>query len=127
MPLLNWGAGREEVAAARAEEERIEILAERRRREIAQEAEFAARNFVLAQSPLAIAAKADTVATRRFEVAKDRYVIGRIGIGDLYIAQTEKDAALQAYVQAIRQYWLAYYHLRRVTLYDFVNRRRIVE
>lgn len=127
VPLLNWGAGRDEVAAARAEEKRVAILAERRRREIAQEAEFAARNFALAQSQLAIAAKADTVAARRFDVAKDRYVIGRIGIGDLYIAQNEKDGALQAYVQAVRQYWIAYYRLRRVTLYDFMSGRRIVE
>ncbi len=119
MPLVQWGAGRHEVAAARVEEERIEILAERARRELAQEASFAARNLALAQSQLTLAAKSDTVASRRFDVAKDRYVIGRIGIGELYIAQTEKDGALQAYVQAVRAYWLAYNRLRRVTLYDF--------
>jgi outer membrane protein TolC len=127
MPLVQWGAGRYEVAAARVEEERIAILAERSRRELAQEASFAARNFALAQSQLALAAKSDTVASRRFDVAKDRYVIGRIGIGELYIAQTEKDAALQAYVQAVRAYWLANYRLRRITLYDFQTGRKIVE
>lgn len=126
MPLVQWGAGRYEVAAAREEGERIRILAERARRELAQEASFAARNFALAQSQLTLAAKSDTVASRRFDVAKDRYVIGRIGIGDLYIAQTEKDAALQAYVQAVRAYWLAYYRLRRITLYDFGTGRKIV-
>jgi outer membrane protein TolC len=127
MPLVQWGAGRHEVAAARAEEERIQILAERMARELAQEASFAARNLALAQSQLALAAKSDTVASRRFDVAKDRYVIGRIGIGELYIAQTEKDGALQAYVQAVRAYWLAYNQLRRITLYDFRTGRRIVE
>lgn len=127
LPLLQWGAGRYEVAAARVEEERISILAERTRRELAQEAAFAARNFALAQSQLALAAKSDTVASRRFDVAKDRYVIGRIGIGELYIAQTEKDGALQSYVQAVRAYWSAYHRLRRITLYDFGAGRRIVE
>lgn len=127
VPLVRWGAGRDEVAAARAEEAQVTVLAERTRRELSQEAYFAARRFAQAQSQLELAAKADTVATRRFDVAKDRYVIGRIGIGDLYIAQTEKDAALQAYVQAVRAYWLAYYRLRRITLYDFRLGRRIVE
>jgi outer membrane protein TolC len=126
MPLVQWGAGRYEVAAARVEGERIAILAERALRELAQEASFAARNFALAQSQLALAAKSDTVASRRFDVAKDRYVIGRIGIGELYIAQTEKDAALQMYVQSVRAYWLAYYRLRRITLYDFATGRKIV-
>ena len=125
MPLVKWGAGRAEVAAARAEESRVTVLAERSRRELAQEAHFAARRYGQTRSQLLVAAKADTVATRRFNVAKDRYVIGKIGIGDLYIAQTEKDAALQSYVQAVRAYWLAYYDLRRSTLYDFQLGRRI--
>lgn len=127
LPLVQWGAGRYEVAAARVEEERITILAERTLRELAQEASFAARSFALAQSQLELAAKSDTVASRRFDVAKDRYVIGRIGIGELYIAQTEKDGALQAYVQAVRTYWLAYHRLRRITLYDFRTESKIVD
>ncbi|MGQ0813902.1 MAG: TolC family protein [Gemmatimonadota bacterium] len=119
MPLVRWGAGRDEVGAARAEAARVGALADRSRRELSQQAYFAGRRFTQAQSQLVVAAKADTVATRRFDVAKDRYVIGRIGIGDLYIAQTEKDAALKSYVEAVRAYWLAFYELRRITLYDF--------
>jgi outer membrane protein TolC len=125
MPLVRWGAGRAEVAAARAEEGRVAALAKRAHRQLAQDAYFAARGFRQAELQLTVASKADTVATRRFAVAKDRYVIGKIGIGDLYIAQTEKDAALRSYVEAIRNYWQAYYNLRRVTLYDFQLGRRI--
>ena len=55
----------------------------------------------------------------RFDVAKNRYAIGRIDTGDLYIAQSEKDAALLSYVEALRNFWLAYYRLRRLTLCDF--------
>jgi outer membrane protein len=74
---------------------------------------------------LLISAKADTVAQKRFDVAKNRYVIGKIGIGDLYIAQNEKDQALTAYVQALRGYWNAYARLRRVTLYDFAEKKEV--
>jgi outer membrane protein TolC len=125
MPLWRWGAGGDEVAAARSEAAGVAALTERATRELSQDAYFAARRFTQAQVQLDVAAKADTVATRRFDVAKDRYVIGRIGIGELYIAQTEKDAALKSYVEAVRAYWLAYYQLRRATLYDFRLGRRI--
>jgi outer membrane protein TolC len=125
MPLLRWGAGGDEVRAARSDAAGVAALAERATRELSQEAYFAARRFTQAQLQLDVAAKADTVATRRFDVAKDRYVIGRIGIGELYIAQTEKDAALRSYVEAVRAYWLAYYQLRRVTLFDFRAGRRL--
>ena len=66
-----------------------------------------------------MSAKADTVAAKRFEVAYNRYVIGRIGIDNLYIAQNEKDQAVNQYLQALRNYWVAYYRLRQTTLYDF--------
>ncbi|HEY8063014.1 MAG TPA: TolC family protein, partial [Gemmatimonadales bacterium] len=68
---------------------------------------------------------ADTVAAKRFDVAYNRYVIGRITIDNLYIAQSEKDQALQGFVQALRAYWVAYYQLRKLTLYDFERKEPI--
>jgi len=127
MPLVQWGAGRASVAAARSDVARAAASARARRDALVEDARFAALQLVQSGRMLAISAKADTVAAKRFDVAKNRYVIGRIGIGDLYIAQSEKDAALQAYVQALRGYWAAHYRLRRLTLYDFVVGREIVE
>jgi outer membrane protein TolC len=74
-----------------------------------------------------LAAKADTVAAKQFDVAKNRYIIGKIAILDLYNAQTEKDAAVIARVQSLRSYWAAYSHLRRVTLYDFEKKQEMSE
>jgi outer membrane protein TolC len=85
----------------------------------AHEARFAALELSQAKRNLALSATADTVAGKRFEVAYNRYVIGRISIDNLYIAQGEKDQARTQYVRALRGYWEAYYRLRRVTLYNF--------
>jgi outer membrane protein TolC len=126
MPLVQWGGRRAQVQAARAEEDRVTALSRDRRGAVEQDARFAALQLPLARRQLATSAKADTVATRRFDVAKNRYIIGRIDIGDLYIAQSEKDAALLSYVEALRSYWLAYYRLRRLTLYDFEDARPLV-
>jgi outer membrane protein TolC len=125
MPLVQWGARHADVEAARAEKRRVENTTDQSREQAAQEAHFAALEFMQAARILEISAKADTVGSKRFEVAKNRYVIGKIGISDLYIAQSEKDAALESYVQALRAYWLSYYRLRRLTLYDFAEGRRI--
>jgi outer membrane protein TolC len=119
MPLIQWGGRRAQVQAARAEQDRVTALARESRAEVEQDARFAALQLPLARRQLTTSAKADTVAARRFDVAKNRYIIGRIDIGDLYIAQSEKDQALLSYVEALRNYWLAYYRLRRLTLYDF--------
>jgi outer membrane protein TolC len=120
MPIVNWGNRSATIQAARLDEARVEHTSRQTREQTAQEAHFAALQIGLAQRQLTIAAKADTVGARRFDVAKNRYVIGRIGMDNLYQAQNEKDAALQAYLQALRGYWVALYRLRRSTMYDFV-------
>ncbi|AHG88857.1 outer membrane efflux protein [Gemmatirosa kalamazoonensis] len=119
MPIVQWRAGHAEVEAARADRERTEFVAKNQRATLEQDARFAALEIPLDRRQLDLAIKADSVGAKRFEIAKNRYVIGKIGIDNLYIAQSEKDAARQSLVQAMRSYWLGYYRLRRLTLYDF--------
>lgn len=119
MPIMQWGGRREQIEAAKADRNRVNTQAQSARAQTALDAHFAALQLAQAERQLALSAKADTVGSKRFEVAKNRYVIGRIGIDNLYQAQNEKDQALLQYVQALRGYWDAYYRLRRVTLYDF--------
>ena len=119
MPVFQWGGGRADVEAARMDEARITANTRARREKLEEDARFAALQLTQSRRMVLLSAKADTVANKRFDVAKNRYIIGKIGISDLYIAQNEKDQALTAYVQALRQYWTNYYNLRRVTLFDF--------
>jgi len=121
MPLVQWGARSREVQAARADQDRVEASVRADREQLMQDAHFAALQLAQSRRSLALAAKSDTVASKRFEVAYNRYVIGRIGIDNLYLAQNEKNQALDQYLQALRGYWLSYYRLRRVTLFDFAT------
>jgi len=125
MPIVQWGGRNEQIQAAKADRNRVTTQAQAARAQTAQEAHFAALQLAQSERQLALSAKTDTVASKRFEVAKNRYVIGRIGIDNLYLAQNEKDQALLQYVQALRGYWDAYYRLRRITLYDFETRSPI--
>jgi outer membrane protein TolC len=119
LPILQWGAHSASVEAAKADRVSARSNSELTRATIAQNAQFAALQLTQARRGLAIAAKADTVAAKRFAVAYDRYGIGKITVDNLYIAQSEKDQALQAFVQALRSFWSAYHQLRKLTLYDF--------
>lgn len=119
IPLIQWGVRGEAVQAAKADREQIQNLNKANLAQTAQDAHFSVLQLDQARRNLVISAKADTVAGRRFEVAYNRYVIGRISVDNLYIAQSEKDQALSGFVQALRGYWMAYYGLRRSTLYDF--------
>jgi outer membrane protein TolC len=119
VPLWRWGAQGDDVQAAEAGRDRSAALGRQALEQTAHDARFAALQLSQARRNVALRAKADTVAGKRFEVAYNRYVIGRITIDNLYIAQTEKDQALTQYVQALRGYWQAHYRLRRAALFDF--------
>ena len=121
VPLVTWGAHKDDIHAAEADQRRVASQARSAIDQAAHEAHFAALQLSQARRNVALLAKADTVGQKRFEVAYNRYVIGRIAIDNLYIAQTEKDQALTSFVQGLRGYWQAHYWLRRVTLFDFAT------
>ena len=125
LPLFTWGSGSNAVKAAESDREQVANLGHSTIEQAAQSARFAALQLPLARRNLALSAKADTVAAKRFEVAYNRYVIGRIAIDNLYLAQSEKDQASVQYLQALRGYWLAHYRLRALTLYDFQTGKQI--
>jgi outer membrane protein TolC len=123
MPMLQWGVGHAQVEAAKADQQRVDANNKSRRDALAEDARFSVLQLQQARRNVIIAAKADTVSAKQFEVARNRYTVSKISNTDLYNAQNDKDQALLAYVQSLRTYWTAYYHLRRVTLYDFVTKQ----
>lgn len=78
------------------------------------------------ESAVIISEKSNEIAQRRYEVSKNRFLIGKIDITNLTIAQTEKDQALLSYVRSLREYWVAYYQLRKATLFDFESNQKLI-
>ena len=81
------------------------------------------RQFEMLRLQIEITKKSDQVATNRYNVSQNRYLIGKIDITNLNIALTEKDAAKRSYILALKSFWAANYDLRRLTLYDFAGRK----
>ena len=119
VPIWNWGRQQADVAQARSQKQRTEADVLLQSRQFEVDVEFQVRQLAQSRSRVEIAARADTIAQRRYTVSKNRYLIGRIDITNLFIAQNEKDNARIGYYRALRDFWVAWYQLRQVTLYDF--------
>jgi outer membrane protein TolC len=126
VPLFTWGAGSAAVDAAVADQKRIEASVGQQGHDLEQEVVYQAARLNLLQRQVAVAAKSDTIAQRRFDVAKERYVIGKIDIPILYIAQSEKDDARRSNYQTQWDFWAAFYRVRRLSLYDFLASQPLV-
>ncbi|MCB0577947.1 MAG: hypothetical protein KDD10_01385 [Phaeodactylibacter sp.] len=60
-------------------------------------------------------------------MTRKRYRIGKILVTDPNIAISEEANARRAYISALRTFWLAYYDLRRLALYDFEQGQPLLE
>lgn len=125
IPILDWGQARSQIRRAEANKKLTEVNIQQEEMNFEQEIFLQVMQFNGQYERLRIAAKADTVAQKRYEVARQRYLTGKISITDINIAQSEKDGAVQSYLRELRSFWRAYYTLRRLCLYDFVAGRPI--
>ncbi len=121
IPLFQWGAQRARVNAALSEQDRIQEERQLLEKQLDQIVFFQVRQLQLLQQQVEAAAQADTIATRRFEVARNRYLVGNIDITELFNAQREKDEANRSYILTLRQFWTSLYRLRQLTLYDITS------
>lgn len=123
IPLIDWGRNKARMQTAMANMQLNDYVIAQDEQVFEQEILTQVRQFDVLRSQLQITRKSDEVAQERYEVAQNRYLIGKIDITNLNIALTEKDDARRSYINALRAFWTAYYDLRRLTLYDFVDDR----
>ena len=125
FPILDWGQGQGKYRMAKSSLELAQVQANQSRVDFQQNLFLDVEQFNLQRNQVAIAAKSDTVATRMFEVTKQRFLIGKITILELNNADTRKDQNRRAYIQALQNYWNYFFNIRNLTLYDFINKKPI--
>jgi outer membrane protein TolC len=123
IPILDWGKGKGRYRMAQSQQEVVKTQVEQSRIDFEQRVMLQVMQFNEQDDQVVIAAKADTIARKRYEVTKQRFLIGKIDILDLNVASQENDIAQRSYLQAQKTYWSYFYGIRQYTLYDFVNDR----
>jgi len=121
VPILDWGRNKARMSIARSNQKLTEFEIDQEIINFEQEIFTRVRNFIMLKDRLEISKTSDEVAEKRYEISFRRYQSGNVTITDLGIAQEEKDVNRRQYIESLRDYWTAYYELRRLTLYDFEN------
>ncbi len=119
VPIVDWGRRRAQMQTAYANKKLQDYVIAQDEVLFEQQILTQVRQFEMLYLQVEITKKSDEVALKRYNVAQNRYLIGKIDITNLNIALTEKDNAKRGYINALRGFWTAYYDLRRLTLYDF--------
>ena len=126
IPVLDWGRSKSRTKTAEANEQFIEYAVEQDKQTFKQQIVTQVTLFNMMKDQLVFTAEADSIASEKYKIARDRYVLGDLSITDLSIAFQENDQAKRDYVASLRDFWGAYYQLRYLSLYDFEKNEKIV-
>ena len=125
MPLLDWGRQRSITKAAQLNQQLVEYTISQEQTNFEQAVITQVNQYNTLKNRITTTAEADAIATERYEIARNTFLIGRISITDLNIALAEKDQARRAYISSLSDFWAAYFQLRALTLFDFEQQQAI--
>ena len=125
VPILDWGRSASTVKLAESERELTIYDVNKDIEDFERGVIVQVEQFSLLKDQLKTADEADNVAENGYQIALKKFQNGELSITDLNIALQERESAKRDYIRSIQNYWVAYFRLRELTLYDFENNRNI--
>ncbi len=125
IPIFDWGVSKSERKMAEANLDLTNNNIEQNKQEFEQEIYLHVLNWSSKRDFLITSQKAKEIAEKSYDITKKRYVLGKVTITDLNISQEKKDQAIVKYLNSLEDFWIDYYTLRQLTLYDFINDKKI--
>ncbi|WP_430812335.1 MULTISPECIES: TolC family protein [unclassified Carboxylicivirga] len=126
IPILDWGKSSSNVKLAESKRDLVVFDVERDREDFERTVIVQVEQFGLLKEQLEIAREADNVAGNGYQIALKKFQNGEISITDLNISLSEREKAKRDYIHSLETYWMAYYRLRELTLYDFEKDQKIM-
>lgn len=127
IPILDWGVRKGRANIARNNLNVSLIAIQQRRQSLEQDVAMTVKDFAVQQNQISSAEEAMELATLAYDVTKQRFIIGKADLNSLTLSLSRKDTAQRTYIYSLRNYWMSYYRLRKLTLYDFVNQEILSE
>ncbi|MCB2406790.1 TolC family protein [Hymenobacter lucidus] len=126
MPIVDWGRQKSIIKTAELNRQQVQQNVAQEQNTFEQSVITQAAQLSSLREQLELSAQADSLAQRRYDIARATYQVGRISLTDLNIALAEKDQSRRAYIAALRACWVAHYRLRALTLYDFERQESLL-
>jgi outer membrane protein TolC len=125
IPLIDWGVrkGRANMAKNNLNVARISV----RQKEISLEQDviMTVDEFNIQQDLMQRAETAMRLANMAYNNTIERFIIGRADINSLTLSLNRQKEAQKNYIAALKNYWMTYYKIRKLTLFDFARQVKI--
>jgi outer membrane protein TolC len=125
IPLKDWGKRKNAYLAARSTVDVAERAEQESARDIELEVALTVADFNERHSIVETSRQALTIAEDTYAQTLQRFIRAQANAYDLSLAQSHWQTARQNQIASLQNYWLSYFHLRRLTLYDYQHNKSI--
>ena len=125
IPLVDWGVRKGRANMAYNNLNVTKIAIQQRELNLEQDIIMTVSDFNIQQNLINTAEEALELATMAYNTTKERFIIGRADLNSLTLSLNRQNSAQRNYISALRNYWLNYHKLRKLTLFDFVKQQQI--
>jgi outer membrane protein TolC len=119
IPLIDWGIRRGKHNIARNTLNVTQISARQQEVAIEEDIIMTVGDFNIRQQLIASAEEALDLAQMAYAETKQRFMIGKADLNSLTLSLNRRQQAERTYITSLRNYWLSYYKIRKLTLFDF--------
>ncbi len=119
VPLVDWGVRKGKYNMAKNNLNVVKIAARQEEISLEEDVMMTVSDFNVQQDMIASAEEALDLAELAYEQTRKRFIIGKADINSLTLALNRQQEAQKNYIQAMQNYWLNYYKIRKLTLHDF--------
>ena len=96
-----------------------EIAARQEEISLEEEVTMTVGDFNIQQRLINSAEEALDLAVMAYEQTRQRFIIGKADVNSLAMALNRQQEAQKNYILALQNYWMNYFKIRRLTLFDF--------
>lgn len=121
IPIFDWGTGKGKIKKAEAAADAIKAQVEQAENDKHISLFTAVGQFNNQRQQCYVSKRAASIAAERYSLIMEKFRSGKASVTDLNTARSENDSAQQKYIQDISSFWIFYYSLRKLTLYDFIE------
>ena len=119
IPLVDWGVRKGRANMAKNNLNVTKLSVQQKELNLEQDVIMTVNDFNIQQSLIASAEEALELANLAYNNTRERFVIGKADINSLTLSQNRQKDAQKNYISSLKNYWLSYYKIRKLTLFDF--------
>ena len=119
IPLVDWGVRKGRVNVARNNLNVTRISVQQKEISLEQDVVMTVNDFNMQQDMIRSAEEALRLANMAYNTTKERFIIGKADINSLTLSLNRQEEAQKNYISSLQNYWLSYYKIRKLTLFDF--------